>query len=192
MRQCFLRLLQDIKSINGRAIYGVFLLSLMACASTLPNSQNVMDLASYDLNCATHMLSMDARSTNTDVLIEGCQKQANYQYQPKIGWVKIDHPESFEKNVFKQAISAQKKNFARCYQQHATKYEKLVPASSVLTKFVIGQSGRVQQAVVAESSVENLKIEECIIERLLSMEFPNQKTPTTVSHRFIFRSRNQN
>jgi TonB family protein len=78
---------------------------------------------------------------------------------------------SIDQDAIWAAILAHKDEFRLCYEREINAENPNI-AGTVVTSFTIGQSGKVDEAGVAKSSVNNVNVERCVLGVLRRIQFP--------------------
>lgn len=80
---------------------------------------------------------------------------------------------SLDKELIRQVIHRNRQQIRYCYETQLTRFPKL--EGKVAIAFVIGAEGTVQMARVAQSTVNNSELENCLAQRFKSWLFPKPK-----------------
>ncbi len=80
---------------------------------------------------------------------------------------------SLDKELIRQVIHRNRQQIRYCYETQLVHFPKL--EGKVAISFVIGPEGSVQLAKVAQSSVNNPELEQCLAARFKSWLFPKPK-----------------
>lgn len=106
--------------------------------------------------------------------------------------IRTDGPEeavvmgSIDRNAIAEAIYAHKDEFRLCYEREINA-EHPTLAGQVGTSFVIGASGRVTQAGIESTSLNNANAERCILNVLKRIDFPVPQGGGVVEVHFPFK-----
>jgi TonB family protein len=94
---------------------------------------------------------------------------------------------SIDPELIRRVIHSHRDQIRYCYEMELVRQPKL--AGKVKIRFVIGENGFVTSTGVAESSVHNPTLEQCIAARVKSWEFPKPKGGgvAIVSYPFVFK-----
>jgi TonB family protein len=93
---------------------------------------------------------------------------------------------SIDRNAIAEAIYAHRDEFRLCYEREINAEHPSL-SGQVGTSFVIGSSGRVTQAGVESSSLNNANAERCVLKVLKRIQFPMPEGGGIVEVRFPFK-----
>jgi hypothetical protein len=93
-------------------------------------------------------------------------------------------PGSLPPGAVRDTISAQQKTFQGCFDAEKKKAPAL--AGKVTTEFLVGNEGKVSEAVVKETTLKNEGVEKCLLDNLTKLQFPKPDGETGVRVAFPF------
>jgi TonB family protein len=71
-----------------------------------------------------------------------------------------------------------------CYRRELTKTPGL--SGEMTVDFIVGPGGAVQSAKMASTSLNNARVEQCVLGRFMRMQFPPVGVSSSVSYPFEF------
>jgi TonB family protein len=120
-----------------------------------------------------------------DIGVGGVEGQGNGWLSLNLSEAMVD--EGLSRDEVGKVIHAKISEIRYCYESSMLRKPEL--EGKLVIDFVIGNGGRVRTANVKETSVEDERLNECILKRLARWEFPKPKSgvEVAVSYPFIFK-----
>jgi TonB family protein len=94
---------------------------------------------------------------------------------------------SLDKELIRQVINRNKSQIRYCYESQLNRFPNL--SGKVAVNFVINTEGKVVSSKVAQSTANNAELEQCLVSRVRTWEFPKPKGGgmVVVTYPFVFR-----
>lgn len=89
-----------------------------------------------------------------------------------------------DKELIRKVIKANLAGVRACYQHALTRVPGL--EGKVAVKFTIGLEGNVPVSTLANSSVGNSQLEQCVVDRMRVLQFPKSRGVAVVTYPFMF------
>ncbi len=119
---------------------------------------------------------------------QGGEGEAAQQQPADDGIEEDEAPPGLDQSIIKKVIDSHMPAIRYCYNKELRKHAGL--SGTVVTRFTVGKEGKVTEASIGRSTLNNKNVEQCMIEEIKGWVFPepNKGVEVVVNYPFKFKS----